>query len=56
MRKIIKRNFQIFLTWLVYIVFRKPMSKEAIEFVEEHYRSTEREKRIISRIKKLNLG
>ena len=54
MSKFICYNMQIFQTWLVFIVFRKPISKEAIKIVEENYKSNAREKRLFNRIKRIN--
>jgi hypothetical protein len=54
MKRFIQYNTQIFLAWLVFIVFRKPMSSDAMKLMENSYKSTDREKRVLSRIKKLN--
>jgi len=54
MKRIIKYNFQIFLTWLVFIVFKKPMSQEGMELIEKNYNAKDREKRLLARIKKIN--
>lgn len=54
MKKIIKYNTQIFLTWFNYILLGKKLSKEAIELIKNHYNSTPREKRLIDRIEKKN--
>jgi len=50
----IKYNIQLFKAWLVFIVFKRPISKEAIELIEQHYNCTEREKRLVNKIKKIN--
>lgn len=54
MKRFIIYNVQIFLTWLIYIVFKKPLSKKEIDLVENYYNLTNREKRILGRIKKIN--
>jgi len=54
MKRFIVYNVQIFLTWLTYIMFKKPLSKDEIDLVEKYYNPTNREKRILGRIKKIN--
>jgi|APCry1669189241_1035207.scaffolds.fasta_scaffold44358_1 hypothetical protein len=54
MIKIIKYNGQIFLSWFVYILLGKKLSKEAIELIKNNYKSTPREQRLFERIVKLN--
>ena len=54
MIKFIKYNLQILACWYVYIFLRKPIKMEAIEFLEKHYKSTYREKKLIDKIKKIN--
>jgi hypothetical protein len=54
MKKFIKHNTQIFLTWFNYILLGKKVSKEAIELIENNYNSTPREKKLINRIKNKN--
>jgi hypothetical protein len=49
--KFIKYNTAIFLTWFNYILLGRKIPKEAIEFVENNYNSTPREKKLINRIK-----
>jgi len=51
MKKFIKHNTQIFLTWFNYILLGKKVSKEAIELIENNYNSTPREKKLIELIK-----
>lgn len=52
--KIIKYNISIFKFWFKYILLKTPFKREAIEFLEKSYNATEREKRLIDRVKKLN--
>lgn len=54
MIKIIKYNGQIFLSWFVYILLGKKLSKEAIELIKNNYKSTPREQRLFERIIKKN--
>jgi len=54
MKKFIKHNTQIFLTWFNYILLGKKVSKEAIELIENNYNPTPREKKLINRIKNKN--
>lgn len=52
--KFIKHNIHIFLTWFNYILLGKEVSKEAIDFIENNYNWTSRQKRLINRIKNKN--
>lgn len=54
MKKFIKYNTQIFVSWFVYIVLGKKISKEAIDLVKNHYKVTPRERKLIERIEKKN--
>ena len=54
MKRIIKYNTQIFLTWFNYILLGKKLSKEAIEWIKDNYNATPREKRLIDRIENKN--
>jgi len=54
MIKIIKYNGQIFLSWFVYIVLGKKLSKEAIELIKNNYKMTSRESKLFDRIIKKN--
>jgi hypothetical protein len=55
MIKFIKYNVSILATWFVYILLKKPIKIESIEFLEKHYNSTQREKKLIAKIKSINL-
>jgi hypothetical protein len=54
MKKIIKYNTQIFLTWFNYILLGKKLSKEAIELIKNNYNATLREKRLFDRVENKN--
>jgi hypothetical protein len=54
MKKIIKYNTQIFLTWFNYILLGKKLSKESIELIKNNYNVTPREKRLFDRIENKN--
>ena len=54
MIKIIKYNGQIFLSWFVYILLGKKLSKEAIELIKNNYKMTSRESKLFDRIIKKN--
>jgi hypothetical protein len=54
MKKIIKYNTHIFLTWFFYILLGYKLPKEAIELIKNSYKSTPRELRLIERIEKKN--
>ena len=54
MTKFIKYNIQIFLSWLFYIALGYKLSEEAIKLINNHYKTTPREKRLFERIKKKN--
>jgi hypothetical protein len=54
MIKIIKYNISIFRFWIRFIFFKKPIKPEAIEFLQKHYKATNREQKLINKIKKLN--
>jgi hypothetical protein len=54
MKKFIKYNLSILGFWFMYIVLRKPIKPEVMEFLEKHYKSTSREKKLINRVKKIN--
>ena len=55
MIKFIKYNIQILITWTIYVLFKKPIKIESIELLEKHYNSTQREKKLIEKIKSINL-
>ena len=52
MKKIIKYNTQIFLTWFFYILLGYKLPKEDIELIKKSYKATPRELRLIKRIEK----
>jgi hypothetical protein len=52
--KFIKYNVAIFRTWLKYIFLKTPIKIEAIEFLQENYNATNRERKLIERIKNIN--
>ena len=52
-KEIIKHNKGIFLSWFVYIVLGKKISKESIDFLK-HYKMTPRENKLFERIIKKN--
>jgi hypothetical protein len=54
MKKFIVQNIQIFMTWLVYIVFRKRISVEALELADSKLKEGTREKKMVARVKKIN--
>jgi hypothetical protein len=54
MIKIIKYNISILRVWVKFIFFKKFIKIEAIEFLQEHYKATNREQKLINKIKKLN--
>lgn len=47
-------NIQIFQTWFKYILLRRPISEDALDYLIEHYNHTPRELKLLMRIKKLN--
>ena len=56
MTKWLKYNFKIFKTWFVYILFRKKLSNQVIELVNDNYNFKPREKKLFERIKKIQGG
>lgn len=54
MRNFIVKNVQIFQTWIVYIVFRKQVSKYALDMMDTYYQDGTREKKMLARIRKIN--
>lgn len=54
MTKWLKYNFKIFKTWFVYILFRKKLSNQVIELVDDNYNFKPREKKLFERIKRIN--
>ena len=54
MKDFIVRNMQIFSTWIVYILFRKSISKEALDHAYNYYKDGTREKKMLARIIKIN--
>jgi hypothetical protein len=54
MEKTIRYNISILLTWLIYIVLRKPFSQESYDLIKDNYKTTTREKRMMARIAKIN--
>lgn len=54
MKKFIVQNIQIFTTWLVYIVFRKRISDEALDLADSKLKEGTREKKMVARVKKIN--
>jgi hypothetical protein len=56
MKNWLKYNFQIFMTWLVYVFFKKKLSDESVKFIENHYNFKPREKKLFERIKKIQGG
>lgn len=52
--KFIKYNLSILATWFKYVFLKIPIKLEVIEFLEKHYKSTDREKKLIDKIKKIN--
>jgi|688.fasta_scaffold563004_2 hypothetical protein len=54
MKKFIKYNTQIFLSWFFYIALGYKLPREAIELIKIHYTSTLREKRLLERIERKN--
>jgi len=51
MSDLLKYNLQIFKTWFVYILFRKKLSNQVIELVNDNYNFKPREKKLFERIK-----
>lgn len=49
-----KENLSIFKAWFVYIVCKKPLSQKAYDFCKENYPLTDRERKLMTRIAKLN--
>ena len=56
MKKWLKYNTQIFMTWFVYVLFRKKLSHESIKLIENHYNFKPREKKVFERIKRKQKG
>ena len=54
MNKFIVQNIQIFMTWIVYIVFKKRISAEALELADSKLKKGTREKKMVARVKKIN--
>ena len=54
MKKFIKYNIQIFLSWYFYIALGYKLPKESIKLIKNHYTATPREKRLFERIEKKN--
>lgn len=54
MTKWLKYNFKIFKTWFVYILFRKKLSNQVIELVNDNYNFKPREKKLFERIERIN--
>jgi len=54
MKKFIKYNTSIFLTWFVYILLGKKIKKEAIDLLKNNYKMTSRESKLFDRIIKKN--
>ncbi len=52
--KFIKYNATIFRTWLKYIFLKTPIKIASIEFLQENYNATNRERKLIERIKNIN--
>lgn len=55
MKKIIKYNLSILGFWFIYIFLKKPIKIESIELLEKYYNSTIREKKLIAKVKSINL-
>jgi hypothetical protein len=53
MKKIIY-NISIFRFWFKYILLKKPIKMDAIEFLQKNYNATDREQKLINRVKKIN--
>ena len=49
MKRFIVQNIQIFQTWIVYIVFRKRVSKYALDMMDTYYQDGTREKKNVSK-------
>jgi len=56
MKKWMKYNTQIFMTWFVYVLCKKKLSDESIKFIQNHYNFKPREKKLFERIKKIEGG
>lgn len=54
MKKFIKYNTQIFISWFIYIVLGKKMKKESIDLLKNNYKMTSRENKLFERIIKKN--
>ena len=50
----VKYNWQIFMTWFIYILFRKKLSNKAIELMDSNYNFKPREKKLFERVKHIN--
>jgi hypothetical protein len=47
-------NISIFKFWFKFILLKKPIKIEAIDFLDKNYKSTKREKKLIDRVKEIN--
>lgn len=54
MKKTIRYNIAIFRFWFKYILFKYPVKIDAIEFLEKSYNATNREEKLMKRVKKIN--
>jgi hypothetical protein len=54
MKKFIKYNASIFLTWFIYVLLGKKMKKEAIDLLKTNYKMTPRESKLFDRVIKKN--
>ncbi len=52
--KFIIYNIGVFKFWFKYIILKRPVKAEVIEFLQKSYKATNREQRLINKVKKIN--
>jgi hypothetical protein len=52
--KTLTYNIEIFKTWFLFLVLRKPISQEVYDNIKEYYNATPREAALLKRIARVN--
>jgi hypothetical protein len=50
-----RRKLEFFYVWFKHVVLKVKLPLDAIELVEKHFKATKSEKKLIQKIKKINL-
>ncbi len=51
-----RRNLEFIYVWFKHVVLKVKLPLDAIELVEKHFKATESEKKLIQKIKEINLN